>query len=187
MSAITETGARARTRRAILDAAVSVLSTNPQASLADIATAAAVGRTTVHRYFPERADLITAIGADAQEKIELATARARLEDGDAVTALNRLCQEYFEFGDVFLLMFTMPELLATVDWDEKSDEDRAVEQLIVRGQREGSIDPELDNAWVQQLVWSLLYSAWELVRTHDAAKHHALSQCLLTLSKALAP
>ncbi|MDQ3577436.1 MAG: TetR/AcrR family transcriptional regulator, partial [Actinomycetota bacterium] len=45
-------GARARTRRAILDAAISVLSRNPAASLAEVAEAAQVGRTTVHRYFP---------------------------------------------------------------------------------------------------------------------------------------
>ncbi|WP_159149695.1 TetR family transcriptional regulator, partial [Dietzia lutea] len=50
----TETGARARTRSAILDAAVEVLAEDRQASMADIATAAQVGRTTVHRYFPER-------------------------------------------------------------------------------------------------------------------------------------
>ncbi|TGJ95488.1 TetR family transcriptional regulator, partial [Actinotalea fermentans ATCC 43279 = JCM 9966 = DSM 3133] len=59
------TGARARTRRAILDAAVSVFSSNQAASLGEVAQAAQVGRSTLHRYFPERADLMRAVGAEA--------------------------------------------------------------------------------------------------------------------------
>ena len=55
------TGARGRTRKAILDAAIGVLATDPAASLGQIADAADVGRTTLHRYFPERADLLTAL------------------------------------------------------------------------------------------------------------------------------
>ena len=55
------TGLRGRTRRAILDAAMSVLADNPSASLSDIAAAAEVGRSTVHRYFAERTELIKAL------------------------------------------------------------------------------------------------------------------------------
>ena len=94
------TGSRARTRQAILDAAVEVLARNPSASLGDVAVAADVGRTTLHRYFPERGDLITALHALADERLERATARARLEEGPAVAALQRLCREYFDLGDV---------------------------------------------------------------------------------------
>lgn len=74
--ALVESGTRVRTRRAILDAAVSALTRNPQAALADIALVANVGRSTVHRYFPERSDLLAAIGTDATEKIAAATVRA---------------------------------------------------------------------------------------------------------------
>ncbi|MEU1179064.1 helix-turn-helix domain-containing protein [Streptomyces sp. NPDC005820] len=52
------------TRRAILDAAITLLATDPTASLSEVAAAAGVGRTTVHRYFPERSDLLAAIGVD---------------------------------------------------------------------------------------------------------------------------
>lgn len=185
-SAVAESGARARTRRAILDAAIETFAVSPNASLGDIATAADVGRTTVHRYFPERSDLLTAIGADAQEKVTVATDRARLTDGTALQALHRLCQEYFEFGDVFLLLFTMPDLFAANDWETESEEDRALLRLIERGHAEGTIDAELDAEWVQQLLWSLLYTAWEHVRANHAAKHRALSLCLRTLSKSIA-
>lgn len=182
-----ETGVRARTRRAILDAAVETLTRQPNASLADIAAAANVGRTTVHRYFPERADLIDAISADAIDKVAKATTRARVDEGPAPAALARLCQEYFEFGDVFMLLFTMPELLTREEWQEETEDDRVLLNLVKRGHSEGTIDPELPAEWVQQLLWSVLYTAWEQTREVRMPKHDALTLCLRTLAKAIAP
>ncbi len=46
------TPTRNRTERAILEAAVSVLARDRAATLPQIAQAAGVGRTTLHRYFP---------------------------------------------------------------------------------------------------------------------------------------
>jgi AcrR family transcriptional regulator len=183
---VAESGVRARTRRAILDAAIETLSQNPTASLGDIATAADVGRTTVHRYFPERSDLLRAIGRDALDKVSTARKAARLDDDAAPVALARLAQEYYEFGDVFLLLFTMPDLLSEAEWQEESDDDRALLALVHRGHREGTIDAELPAEWVQQLVWSLLYTAWEQAKAGAASKHQALSLCLRTMAKAIA-
>ncbi|MGV9308874.1 MULTISPECIES: TetR/AcrR family transcriptional regulator [unclassified Nonomuraea] len=181
-----ETGMRARTRRAILDAAVATLSKDPGASLSDVAAAAGVGRTTIHRYFPERSDLITAIGNDVLERIAAATARARPTEGPALQALDRLCQEYFELGDGLMLAFTEPQLVASDMWEEETPSDRALIELIERGQAEGAIDAELPADWMQQVVWSLLYSAWQHIRDSGASKHEALGLCLRSLRKAVA-
>jgi AcrR family transcriptional regulator len=182
-----ETGVRARTRRAIIDAAIEVLTRTPNASMGDIATAANVGRTTVHRYFPERSDLIDAISADALERVGQATARARLDDGPASAALARLCHEYFDLGDVMMLLFTMPDLVTRAEWQEETEDDRVLLHVIARGQREGTIDPALPAEWVQQVLWSLQYTAWEMVRSYDKPKHEALTLCLRTLAKTIAP
>lgn len=184
---VAESAARSRTRRAIIDAAVVTLTQNSSASLGDIATAANVGRTTVHRYFPERTDLLKAISTDALEKIDVSTTRARVDEGTAPEAMRRLCQEYFEFGDVFMLMFTVPEMLDDETWGEESESDRALLGLVHRGQAEGTIDPELDALWFQQLVWSLQYTAWEMTRMHGVPKHDALGMCLRTLDKVIRP
>lgn len=182
-----ESGARARTRRAILDAAVALLSTDPTASLGDVATAAGVGRTTVHRYFPERADLLTAIGTDILGKVQAATDRARLGDGPAAQALERLCQEYFELGDALTLIFDSPQLMNWSGWEAETPADRQVLRTVERGQAEGDVDPRAPAQWLLGVLWALLYSAWELSRTPGTPKHTALTQCLHTLRKALAP
>ena len=61
---IAESGARHRTRRAIVEAAIGVISDNPTAPLSEIAEAAGVGRSTLHRYFPERTDLLRAVALE---------------------------------------------------------------------------------------------------------------------------
>ncbi len=106
ISQMNESATRTRTRRAILDAAVAVLARNPGASLGEVAAAADVGRTTLHRYFAERADLLAGLVGYANELVGEATARAELSHGSAPDALARLCREYFELGDALTLMFS---------------------------------------------------------------------------------
>ena len=144
-------------------------------------------RSSTNRYFPERSDLIDAISADALERVSQAMVRARIDDGPAPEALARVCQEFFEFGDLFMLLFTMPDLLAKEEWHEESDDDRALLRLIERGHQQGTVDSSLPSVWVMNLLWSVLYTAWEQVREAGTPKHEALTLCLRTLAKAIAP
>lgn len=80
-SAPEQSATRERTRKAILDAAVSVFASKPAATLSEIASAARVGRTTLHRYFPERSDLVDAVAAEATRAVGEAAAAARLGEG----------------------------------------------------------------------------------------------------------
>ncbi|WP_433543776.1 TetR/AcrR family transcriptional regulator (plasmid) [Streptomyces sp. CA-294286] len=179
-------GPRGRTRRAILDAAATVLAQNQAASLADVAAAAEVGRTTVHRYFPERSDLLRALGVDVLDKVAAATVRARTEDGPAMAALERLGQELFELGESLTLVFD--ESLAGTwkweGWEDETEADRALARLIDRGHAEGAFDTGLDQDWIVQVLWSLLYVAWQRGRD-GGTKHEALTLCLRTLRKSV--
>ncbi|WET77056.1 hypothetical protein P3102_23465 [Amycolatopsis sp. QT-25] len=40
--------------------------------------------------------------------------------------------------------------------------------------------------WLLQLLWSLLYTAWEMVQEKKAPKHDALGLCLRSLEKIIA-
>ncbi|MFY1690696.1 TetR/AcrR family transcriptional regulator [Plantactinospora sp. WMMB782] len=182
-----ESRVRARTRRAILDAAITVLAQHSTASLGDVADAAGVGRTTLHRYFPERADLLTALSTDVLARIDAAAERAEPERGPAPDALERMCQEFFELGDILMCVFSQPELVNTPTWEECSEADRTLLRLVRRGHAEGTLDPALDPAWVQQVLWSMLYAAWQHTRENSVSKHRALDLCLRSLRKVVAP
>ncbi|MFE5953571.1 TetR family transcriptional regulator [Streptomyces massasporeus] len=75
-------GVRGRTRRAILHAAASVLSRRRDATPADIAAAADVGRSSLQRYFPDREDCLHRLAASLQE--------ARIDQGPPSQGLRRV-------------------------------------------------------------------------------------------------
>lgn len=54
-------GARARTRRLMLETAIELMQSGQTPSVSDVAEAAEVSRATAYRYFPSQADLIHAV------------------------------------------------------------------------------------------------------------------------------
>lgn len=182
----TESRVRARTRRAILDAAAGALSRDPGASLAEVADVAGVGRSTLHRYFPDRADLLDAVGTHAFEAMDAAVERARPGDGPPRPGMLRLCQELFELGDLLSLIFG-PVLAGRPEWQRPSAAGRAVDALLDRGQADGTIDPSPTSAWAQDLLWCLLYAANAHVAETGVSRHRALSLALHSFDGALRP
>lgn len=76
-----------RTVRTILEAAERVLSANPAATLGQIAEAAGVARTTVHRRFASRDALIAELAAWAMQRFREAVEAARPDTAPPAVAL----------------------------------------------------------------------------------------------------
>jgi AcrR family transcriptional regulator len=75
-----------RTRRAILAAAGDLLQADQDASHADIARAAGVGRASVYRHFPERSDLVAALLGEMLGRLE----RLAADHGGALPLIDLL-------------------------------------------------------------------------------------------------
>jgi AcrR family transcriptional regulator len=183
---IQESGSRARTRQAIVDAAIDLLGQNPAATLGEIAAAADVGRTTLHRYFAERADLLTAVKAEGVTRLNRATELARLGEGSGGEAFRRLCREYFELGGLLSLIFTEPQLVGDPAWEESGACDPAFVAMVKRGHHDGTIDPELPADWLQSLLWSQLYAGWSYQSERGASRQQTLQLVVRTLTGAIA-
>lgn len=183
-----ETAARARTRSAILDAAIDVLGVDAGASLSDIAAAARVSRTTVHRYFAERADLLAGVTDEMLRRITRAAERARFDQGPAPAALERGLREYFELDRELGVMFTGAIEIADEDWGRyEIAPERGVGAAVARGQADGTIDPTLPAEWVENHLWALLYTSWSYGRENDVPRQTTLDLCVVSLRKVLAP
>ncbi|WP_239079925.1 TetR/AcrR family transcriptional regulator [Paractinoplanes brasiliensis] len=177
-------GIKNRTRQAIIDAAIELLADNPACSLGEIASAAQVGRTTLHRYFAERADLLAAVAVEGGQRLVRAARLADLERGTGGEALLRLCREYFDLGPLLSLIFT--EQGGGECWE--SQDEASLARVIERGRRDGSIDPVLPADWVLNLLWSQLYAAWSyLGERPGSSRHHVLDLLTRTLANALRP
>ncbi|BCJ68791.1 TetR/AcrR family transcriptional regulator [Polymorphospora rubra] len=199
MSDPQQSATRARTRQAIIDAAIGLLAQNRAAPLGEIATAAGVGRTTLHRYFADRAELLAAIDVEGDLRLEQAITRARLDEGTGAEALLRLCQEYFELGDLLSLMFG--EQQATADASCFGPDEAgpaaggsepaglstpAFEAAVRRGHHDGSIDPGLPAYWLESILWAHLYTAWSFTTQGNLTRYEVLRLTLRTLDGAIA-
>ncbi|NTJ11619.1 TetR/AcrR family transcriptional regulator [Rhizobium lusitanum] len=175
-------GARARTRLAILDAAMRILSKNPSASINEIADAAGVGRSTVHRHFTERSDLIEALAQHVYMLSDQAVARADPESGPAAGALRRVVEEQLDIGLALDFIYNeqivrkKPELFRDL-----KVADRLVEATIRRAERPNQAIP---TEWRIRVFWTLLRLGAEFV-DEGRPRHHVLNAIMETLTSGL--
>lgn len=153
--------------RTLLEIAAEVLTADPTASLGDVAVAAGIGRTTLHKRYPRREDLLLAIGHDALRAIGAGIDGARLPAaaGDAaghLAALRRLVEALVPLGAQvhFLLrqpaLDSDPELLAQVD-----ALDEPVLEFATAAQAAGVLRAGLAPWWIVSTLYSITYGAWE--------------------------
>jgi AcrR family transcriptional regulator len=178
--------ARSRTRRAILSAAASVLGRDYHATLAQIADAAGVGRTTMHRYFPDRTGLINAAIEDSLAAIEQSVTDAAIDLGSPIEAMRRLVTAMVAVGDRLVFLFGDPRVLEgrNAPGAAPPPEDPVI-ALIKRGQAEGAFDPSVSPEWIQRVLWSLVYTGYKDAEACGLPKHGIVSTVIRTLENGI--
>lgn len=175
-------GTTARTRRAILDAAIGAYAEDRGASLGEIARVAGVGRSTLHRYFPDRAALVRALVEDAVEATERCFAEAALDQDSPEEAFARLVPALFEQSPRLNFLFNetteVDDLWEGTRWEEVH---APVGALFVRGQAQGVFDPGIDVDWFVRTLWYLLAAGWEAVQEGAMPRHRAIALVTRTL------
>lgn len=177
-----ESGARSRTRRAILTAAASVLARNRAATLADIADAADVGRSTLHRYFADRDELVAVVVADSLAAIADAITWAAPGEGSPLDAMHRLVTAMVGAGDRLVFLYGDPRVLKDAEPPGTSTStSQHVLALIRRGQQAGVFDPEVEAEWIQHVLWALIYTGCEAASQGMLPRHRVTSTVTHTL------
>jgi len=152
------------------------------ATLADIAAAAQTSRSTLHRAFADRAELIDAVVHDSIDAIIAATTHAAIDHGTPVEALRRLVAAYLDVGDRIRFLFDDPTFAAGHPAiAELAAAEGPVVELIARGQDRGDLDPACRPDWIERVLWALVYTAAEAVDDGTLARHEALATVLRTL------
>jgi AcrR family transcriptional regulator len=181
-----KTSVRSRTRGAILAAAAVVLARDRAATLPDIAEAAGVGRTTLHRYFPDRESLIEAAVEDSIQAISQSVAEAALDQGPSMDAMRRAVAAMVAVGDRLMFVFGDPRVLqgyrAPAGVVPPSD---PVLDLIKRGQAEGAFDPEVSASWIQHVLWVLVYRGCEDADSGELPRHGITATVIRTLENGI--
>ena len=181
-----KTSVRSRTRGAILAAAASVLARDRAATLPDIAEAAGVGRTTLHRYFPDRESLIEAAVEDSIQAISQSVAEAALDQGPSMDAMRRAVAAMVAVGDRLMFVFGDPRVLQGYRApDGVVPPGDPVLDLIKRGQAEGAFDPEVSASWIQHVLWVLVYRGCEDADRGELPRHGITATVIRTLENGI--
>jgi AcrR family transcriptional regulator len=154
-------------RPSLLDVATEMLLSNPAASMADVAAAAGVGRTTLIKRYPTRQDMLVAVAHDAVDRVEKACAEARLDvPGDeAVDALRRLVALSIPLGPRLEFLVRQPSLDLDKDLMARVYAiDEPINDLVRRGQEAGVFRADAPVWWVNLTFTGLVYSAWEAIQ-----------------------
>jgi TetR/AcrR family transcriptional regulator, mexCD-oprJ operon repressor len=173
---------------AILDAGLACLGSRADASVAEVARAAGVGRVTLYGHFPSRQALTDAVLAHAIDKANTALDAVAIDDGPASEALARL------IGSSWRIVDQHRALLAAAHRDLppsriRRHHDRAmarVDRLVGRGQADGDFRTDLPRSWLVATFYSLMHAAAEEVDAGRLDPAQAPDVLVATILPALA-
>lgn len=154
-----------RNRAKILAATVTAIRKNPDASIADIAAEAGVGRMTLYGHFQTRAELIEEALVDSLERGEDVLKEVSLE-GEATAAFQRLVSSSWALVDQSgaLLAAAQKELPAARIREMHEKAEVRMRTLLLRGQREGAFRTDLPLNWLLTTTHVVINGAAEEVR-----------------------
>lgn len=150
------------TRGLLVETAARLLVKDRGASLGAIAAAAGVGRTTLHRHFAGREDLIVAVGLDALERAEAALRDSATGEGEVAEAFRRAAQALTPIAPQ--LGFLLGETSLGGQPEINRQTEAAIAPLLALAQRatqEGVVRPDVPADWVVDAFFALLLAAWD--------------------------
>lgn len=155
-----------RNRAKILTAVVTAIRKNPDASVADIAAEAGVGRMTLYGHFKTRPELIEAALIDSLERGEEVLRQVPL-DGDPREAFQRLVASSWVLVDQAraVLAAAQKELPAARIRELHEKAETRMRTLLERGQREGAFRADLPVTWLLATTHVVMNGAAEEVRS----------------------
>ncbi|WP_405059672.1 TetR/AcrR family transcriptional regulator [Kribbella sp. NBC_01505] len=165
------------TATAVLDVAAAVLAKDPAASLGEIARAAGIGRTTLHKQFPTRHDLLVGVASRALDISEAVVAAAPADPDP----LRRAVVDLLPYGAYLTLLMAQPEVFADDAITSRTDALTAPIAAIVAGA--GGVRPGVPDWWLVRSLHALLFTAWELVQGGWLAPRDAPELVLSTFTQ----
>ena len=185
------TARRADARRniaAILEAAARCLARNPEASLADIAREAGVGRVTLYGHFESRPALIAQVLASAMEHSERELGSVDLT-GDPRDAMARLLAASWRVTHRHGSLVQAAERTLEPAQIHAAHEQPVARMraLLRRGRRAGCFRTDMPMTWQLTLIQAVLHGASSAVNRGDHSADAAAGLVVSSVLGALTP
>lgn len=183
------------TREGILAAAQRCLNVDPTASMAQIATAAGIGRATLHRHFDNRRVLVHEIGSRSLDRWEESLAAVGAEtvgaSGDPAplrAALDDLVGRFVDDLEDFGVSLTDPMVANSPVLRERCLAIFDIEVgLYAAAQRAGVIRGDVPAVWIGHTVYGQLVAVRDALLRGDIARRDAADLMRTTLWVGIGP
>jgi AcrR family transcriptional regulator len=146
---------------ALLDIAAEVLVDNPAASLAEVAKAAGIGRTTLHKQYATRDDLIRATAHRALDVWDEAVSTVNETDPDG--GLRALVTALVPLGPQLEFLWRTPALERIDEITARLDVLQEHQLTVLRHARKLGVLADVPDWWLVRLLYAVVYSAAEAI------------------------
>ncbi|MEU1178356.1 helix-turn-helix domain-containing protein [Streptomyces sp. NPDC005820] len=154
----------------VLRSAAALLTRKATATMDEVAKAAGISRATLHRHFAGRDALVRALEALGIEECETALTAARLDEGPASDAVERLVREIEPAAGLLAFLYTENQLFEGEEQNQGWTRiDDRISALFRRGQLAGEFRIDLTPAWLTEALYGLLASGAWLVQSGKGA------------------
>lgn len=164
-----------------MEAGFRLLSSDPAASLSQIAEHAGVGRATLHRHFTGREDLLRELALRAYEEMDQAAEKAAEIATTYSDALRLILEALIPLGDRhgFLAHFGFDGDAALAN--EIARQARETQEMIDAARTEGLFDPAVPTRWIERLIDAAIMTGWDSVRAGETTPGQASSLAWISL------
>lgn len=164
-----------KNQRHLLDTAAAVLCRDSGASLAQVASAAGMSRTTLHRHYATRQDLLRALAHDSLDRVAAAVDGSVRRSGSTTEVLTAVATavlplaDELRFLDLGASVWNLPELIER--WYDLAE---PLEAVVRAGQASGTLRSDLPPAWIVDVFTAVVWSASDAVRDGRIARRDAV-------------
>lgn len=170
------------TKTAIIDAAISLLASNGNSTLGEIAIKAGVGRATLHRHFRSREDLINAIQHLCASETEAAVAHLDNSSAKAISQLHDMFAAVIPLGHKFHFLYSeynnddelKQRYQEELDW---------LTDLVEALKKDGDVAQEIPTSWAVAQIDQLIWVAWSEVGKGNLRIEDAPALAMRTFTK----
>ncbi|MBG0832477.1 helix-turn-helix transcriptional regulator [Planomonospora sp. ID67723] len=148
-----------RSIKTIMEAAERVLSENPAATMEQIAEAAGVARTTIHRRFASREALIDIMAVAAWKEIAEAVDAARPATAPPRVAMYQATANVLRVKSGWRFALAQHGPLTGEAARIEAEVTAKSDLVIGRAQQEGVIRPDVDLLWARRVYFAVLTEA----------------------------
>ncbi|WP_309114493.1 TetR/AcrR family transcriptional regulator [Saccharothrix sp.] len=171
----------------LVDIATRVLLADPSASLGDVAKAAGIGRTTLHKRYPTRQDLVVALADSALDVVDEAVADVDLTRPTR-EVLDDLVAKLVPLGPRLEFLLRFPGLEQDPRVAERLDRmDQPFLAFVATGQQQGQLRADLPAWWVLHTFYGVIFTAWEAIAAGRLAPLDAPRLVLTTFLEGVRP